>query len=40
MAVVFKNVAAVMPDETAANPLVGNEAGTPNTKFAAENGVC
>ena len=38
-AVVFKNVAAVMPDDTAANPLVGSEAGTPSTKFAAENGV-
>jgi len=40
IAVVFKNAAAVMPDETAAKPLVGNDAGTPSTKLAAENGVC
>ena len=39
IAVVFKNAAAVMPEDTAANPLVGSDAGTPSTKFAAENGV-
>ena len=39
-AVRFRNVAAVIPDETSANPLVGSEAGQPITKFAALNGVC
>ena len=28
IAVVFKNAATVMPDETAAKPLVGNAAGS------------
>jgi hypothetical protein len=39
IAVDFMNVAAVTPEETVAKPLVGNEAGQPRTKFAAENGV-
>ena len=40
IAVRLRNVSAVMPDDTWANPDVGSEAGQPITKFAALNGVC
>ncbi len=40
IAVRLRKASAVMPDDTCANPLVGNEAGQPITKFAALNGVC
>lgn len=39
IAVDLRNAAAVMPDDTAAKPFVGNDAGHPRMKFAAENGV-
>lgn len=39
IAVDLRNVAAVIPEDTAANPLVGSDAGHPRTKLAAENGV-
>ena len=39
-AVRLRNVIAVIPDDTWANPDVGSDAGQPMTKLAALNGVC